>query len=53
MSQQNKDSDSDPEEFEQSIEEISEPSRVSSVRPDAKIPYKKIKLSSNFDSNTD
>lgn len=49
MSQQNKDSDSEPEEYNESIEEFSEPSRVSSVRPDAKIPFKKIKLCENMD----
>ena len=45
VSRSNKSSDSDPDEFNQSLDQLSEPSRVSSVRPDANPPFKKLRLS--------
>ena len=45
VSRSNKSSDSDPDEFNQSMDQLSEPSRVSSVRPDANPTFKKLRLS--------
>ena len=45
LSRSNKSSESDPDEFNQSLDQLSEPSRVSSVRPDANPAFKKLRLS--------
>jgi len=45
VSRSNKNSDSDPDEFNQSLDQLSEPSRISSVRPDVNQTFKKLRLS--------
>lgn len=45
QSRSNKSSESDPDEYNEALDEVSEPSRCSSVRPERNPAFKKLRLS--------